>query len=366
MIYHIFNGKLLHAVPSMIKNILSTSSEICKDPNTKHCFCLIMFGKDMLYKNVISDPYSAIFEEYKHNDYVFLNKKTDYIKLLFKIGKKDKVIYHSAPARSLFFFTNIVNSMVRPFVLHNSSFICWGAGEYRIYDDSLKRHLKAQIRRFIFNRFANIITLSTDDENEARKMYPSANVFLCSYIGQYSYLKKKKHREKFHVMVSHSGWPHNYHRESFGLLEKYVGKIEITCPLCYGDPDYIESVIRCGKEIFGEDFHYFKDLLSKEDYGDLFSEVDAYVTYTDVQTGLGAISNAIRGGAKIFVRANLYNYLVNEGFHVQDVDELKILSFEEFKIPLTESTMQYNVDVLNKDCRPGNSNYAKWQKVYEE
>ena len=68
MIYHIFNGKLLHAVPSMIKNILSTSSEICKDPNTKHCFCLIMFGKDMLYKNVISDPYSAIFEEYKHND----------------------------------------------------------------------------------------------------------------------------------------------------------------------------------------------------------------------------------------------------------------------------------------------------------
>lgn len=68
MIYHIFNGRVLHLTPGLIENIITTSKVIYNKQDTQHFFCVIMIGDRMLYRNVNENPYIGIFRKYNHTN----------------------------------------------------------------------------------------------------------------------------------------------------------------------------------------------------------------------------------------------------------------------------------------------------------
>lgn len=365
MIYHIFNGRVLHLTPGLIENTIKTSKVICKKQDTQHFFCVIMIGDRMLYRNVNENPYIGIFRKYNHTNYSLIYEDKEYYKLMLSLKDDDRIIYHSNPLRRFFIFTNSFFFLFRRKLLNHSSFVCWG-GDYLIYDDTIRHKITAYVKRLFFNRYHTIIALSYDDQAEVKKMYPKATVICANYAGPIRHLMEKTPHDKFHVVVSHSGWPHNNHIHSFDLLKRYAGKIMITCPLCYGNPTTIENIINKGKEIFGNDFHYFKDLKSKEEYAKFMSGVDAYVTSAEVQTGLGAVGYAMLGGAKIFVKSNLYNFFSNRGCVIYNTESIANLSLEQFTECQPREYSLKNVDILNSNNKPDSENFKKWQKIYEE
>lgn len=361
MIYHFFNGRVLHLTPAIISGIVN-SFPTNNDKN-HHYFCIVMFGEKMLYKNVDENPYSHMFEDLKYEKYQIIESPMEYIRLFLKMNDKDRIIYHSIQPLLLFFSTNIFLSIFKKKVIHYSSFICWGS-DANINNKNIKQKTHALLMKTIFRKLSNVIAISTDDQKEIKEMYPDANVILLPYYSSNKIcLLEKKSNSKFHVMVSHSGWPHNKHIDSFEMLGKFKGKLEITCPLCYGDPAYIETVISRGKELFGNDFHYFKDLMERKDYANFMRGVDAYVTSAEIQTGLGAITYAIQGGAKIFITGNVFNFLKPD-YIVFNTKDISQMSFEEFSKPLTYEERLSNVEKKNLLNNQNVELYKNWVKVF--
>ena len=151
-------------------------------------------------------------------------------------------------------------------------------------------------------------------------------------------------------MVSHSGWQHNNHIESFRLLERFrLNNIEVLCPLCYGDKDYINKIISEGEKIFGDKFKYFTELMPYDDYVNYLNKyVAIYVTSANIQTGLGAANILLRSGAKIFVGNNLYDSYQSMGVTVEKVNVLKNIPFDVLSAPLDDQLYNQNIEALLK------------------
>jgi hypothetical protein len=172
--------------------------------------------------------------------------------------------------------------------------------------------------------------------------------------------------DKTNIMVSHSGWPHNNHIQSFDLLKRFRGRVRITCPLCYGDNAYIDKVIMVGKKYFGEDFVYFTDLLPLKEYSKLHQTMDIYVSSASVQTGLGAIFCAMESGSKIFLKDNLYQSLSSLSYKINHVDDLNDISYEELVYPIAYDDALYNVEIRNRQLAEGGEAFCKWRDIYRE
>ena len=173
----------------------------------------------------------------------------------------------------------------------------------------------------------------------------------------------KKKAFPIRIMVSHSGWEHNRHIESFNLLKRFKDEdILIICPLCYGDPTYINDVIYTGKRIFGEKFYYFTDLMSPEEYFHFILQNHIYISGAENQTGVGALLGNMRGNAKLYLRGNLYFSFKEEGFDIFDYNEIENMTFEEFVKPNSDIIFRRNIEVYNKkridECIEG------WKDVY--
>lgn len=365
MIYHIFNGRVYHLSPAIIKSILDCfvqeNKEVCP-----HFFCVLMTGKEMLYKNVGENSYTSLFEEYSYTNYKIIYTNKDYVSFLFRLEEGDRLIYHSGPdiCGIIRYITDLWLIIFRKRVVRDSSFISWGSDCFT-KRTSIKQRIKAFIMNVLFDNLKNIVTLSTDDQKETAQTYPHANVILASYYSSKKMvLLDKILTPKFHVMVSHSGWPHNKHQRSFELLQRFAGKIQVSCPLCYGNAEYIDTVIKKGKEIFGNDFYYFKDLKTREEYSDFMRSVDAYVTSAEIQTGLGAVSFAIESGVKIFTKGNVYNFLRSYDYKIYNTDDISNLSCQDFLEPMEKVDCIHNININNEINKTDGDLYNRWVRIF--
>ena len=368
MIYNLLRGTVLHTTPNLVKSILNNAERISPATASQHFICVAMFGGEMLYKNVDKNPYEKIFQEREFTQYRLFYNKREFLKFVLTRKSSDKFIIHGNMDVKFHLLTNILFLLFRRDLMRRSNLICWGNNDF-VRGKKLKTMITlGLIRKWSYNLYQNVLTLSQGDREEAQKLYPRAHVIYLPYFTIRRELKiiDKNKSEKCRVMVSHSGWSENKHATSFRLLSKYVPNIQVTCPLCYGDADYIEKVINEGKKTFGKDFYYFKDLLPAQDYFDLLQSMDAYVTAAERQTGLAAAYKAMEGGLKLYVTGNNLSSMKKDGYIVYDIIDIEHLTLDEFRNPLSMNEMKGNVEIYNKTHCDGKELLEGWKRVYEE
>lgn len=367
MIYHIIRGNVLHTSPILVKELIATSNKISPSTSEQHYYCVIMFDNKMLYDNACEEPYTAILREKKEDKYKLFYSKWQFLKFLLGIPSKDKVLIHGNTSISFQFISYVSLLFFRNKLLRRMSLVCWGNNDY-VQGSKIRTKLSlGLLRSIVYSKFKYVIALSSEDRNVVSALYPRANVVYLPYLGSDNVKLNRALRikKKTRVMVSHSGWKENNHRKSFDLLSKFKSKIEVVCPLCYGDANYISDTITYGKQLFGEDFYYFQDLIPNEEYSSFLQEIDIYVTAAERQTGLGTLFRTMSGGSKIYVSGNLLRSLQSEGYIVFDINSICTIEYELFAAPLSDFDAQKNVDVLNQTRCLGKDIIGGWRRIYE-
>lgn len=367
MIYHVFNGQVMHLSPNTIKSIIGNAHNVSPKTEKEHFFCVAMF-MDVVYDKPKESPYEKLFEDYSYSQYMISYSWKELLTFLIKIKSSDRIVFHSKLPLKVFLPFNLITLLLKKKKFANCSYICWGS-DYTFDGKDFIHNFHKFIMNKAFPHYRAIGTLSVVDSQEIQTYYPTANVIYSPYLStEKRQLMPKSERPSETmptVMVSHSGWPHNQHIKSFELLKKFVGKIKIVCPLCYGDKDYMDKVINKGKELFGDNFSYFTDLMPKEEYVQFIHDtIDVYVSSAEVQTGLGAIFSCVRSGVKIYVAGNNYESLTEAGFCLNSIVEIENDCYEEFIKPYSINIAENNVQALIE--RHNNPDaVTNWAYIYE-
>lgn len=365
MIYHFFKGNSYHLSYDMIENVLSCADDTNKGGRDEHFF--VVYGDG---KVECEDDYRDLFQKYHHTQYLICNLRDELLKKCISYGKKkdSSIVLHGSlnPYRIqalVYLILLLVGGLKR------TSLICWGEGDYSLTDFFKKRSWILRVTLYwIFRKMRYVATLSQGDVDKCKKIYGNLqNIVLARYYGKddiESLRKREKKDESYNFLVSHSGWVHNCHLESFALLSKFKDEnITITCPLCYGDNENIKTVIEKGNEIFGEKFHYFTELLTTNEYLKLIGAMDFYVSGARIQTGLFAASRSLVKGCKVFVRDNLYESLQQFGYTVYNYDDLKTITYDQLIQPLGNDIIENNIKAF-MNMRNYEDSIKIWKKIY--
>lgn len=369
MIYHIFNGFVFHLSPALVRGTLANSERISSVKIEEHFFFINMFGKKMLYDKDLPEPYSNICNEYGTKN-LKLNSSYLYL-ILFLLTRKnnDKIILHSCPPLKVFVFISCFLLIFRGKKYRKRfSLICWGSNDFYFPGKNIKERIYKSLFSYLFRDFMLLATLTKEDTASAELYLPKANVIHMPYIASKPRIYNRTRSEgqsPLRIMVSHSGWPHNNHMKSFQLLSRFAGRIEIICPLCYGDKEYIDAVINQGRSLFGDSFHYFTELKTSLEYKAIAQSVDVYITAAERQTGLGALHLTMSGGAKVFSTGNIYKSMSSIGYKIFDIHNLETITFNELATQLPDNIAKANVDMINYHTYDGEKITSLWRYLYK-
>lgn len=352
-VLHIFDGKNVHLNPNIIKGIF-------ENKNSKHEHVFLIARLSDKSKKTDIDKYMSL-KDAGYN-LRFINSWFDFYKELAS-DRLLTILHGNVSPVKMQLLLLFSLSIFKKNALSKKVLIAWGGADF--FNDKwwffiLKR---------ILNQFKCIVTLSKVDFDRCSIVYPDRAVRIDYIVTQaYSNLFKsndEKLSNGLKVFVSHSGWQQNKHYKSFGLIEKFKDEdIEVVCPLAYGDNDYINEVVDFGTRVFGSKFKFFTDLKEIDDYYQILSTADIFITSADIQTGLFAITTCLGGGAKVFCGDNLYFSLVNEGYTVYHVDDLKFIKYSDFCAKEYKAVMQNKNKYLNSFGNPKALN-EKWTDLYD-
>ncbi len=311
-IIHLFNAKNIHLNPNIINGIRSS-----QDDGRPHVFVISLIGRNNKFAD-LGDYYKL---RNKGCEIFFVSNMKELISLILEVG--GIIVMHGSisPFRQHVIFLLCLRLLYRE-TLRKIVLVAWGGSDF--YSDAWWFSMYSNILK----SFKKIITLSSADQVRCAELYGELAMQL-SYITpqMQSYQKKeiKGLRKGKKIMISHSGWQHNNHIESFDLVRHHIEEdTEVICPLAYGDKQYISNVVAEGERVFGERFSYFTELLSVEEYTDMLSGVDIYVTNAEIQTGLFALLTCLSNGAKVFCKGNLFDSMENSGFKVFSIEGLRL------------------------------------------
>lgn len=354
MIYHFLSGKYLHLSPDIIDSILENADFTNLNGKNDIVIYVENTGKQIFQKKGSLEAYNDIARKHSFSNLKFINSSWGLFWQIMRIGIKDKVIFHSAQNPYVLTLINLIIYLFRAKNKANSFvYICWGSDfgynkEMNKCDNVLKRFV-AHVYEKVWPWYGHIITLTSGDQKRLYAVYKSSNISSVPYIGnKMLFTSIVKEQSPIRIMVSHSGWEHNKHEETFKMLQRFKDNdILIICPLCYGNPQYIKNVIQQGEKIFGEKFSYFTELKTLNEYSNFLLKNHIYITGAEIQTGLGALNGNMRGNAKIYIRGNLYESYINDGYIVYNYDEVNHLSFEEFVKANSDDVFQHNINIYN-------------------
>jgi hypothetical protein len=369
MIYHFFAGQNFHLCPSIIKSIVENPGQDKEGKTLEHFFCINMTSKNR-YFNIVN-PYIPLFEQYKFCNYYFIEDTIEVFRIInSKKSVSNRFFFHSnfldTKSRiALYIWLRIFNYSL----LKRISLIGWGIRDFHVKGEKegLKRSIISLIHQSTISKMRNLISLSQGDYLITKEYFPDSNCVQLNYIMDYSdnIVPIESTNNKIAIMISHSGWEHNNHLKTFNLISKYKNEnIDIICPLAYGNKDYIKEVIRNGESIFGKKFKYFTNLKPKEEYIELISSIDIYMTSANIQTGIFAVIVALDAGKKIYITGNLLNSMDHKGFVTMDIETVKKMSFSHFSKPLTERDIRINRKAVKQHFKINDDLIKKWNEIY--
>ncbi len=345
MIVHVLSGNQLHLVPNIIKTFTRIYS---RDINS---FYVVIINNA---EENTKQYYTKLFEDLNCTNYKLLYSKTQFGFFCLK-NSSTSFLFHGGRVSwmGIAVFTG----------LKRISWICWGGGS--TLNPTLRGRFTNKIKRYLYNRFCNIITLIDEDkqsivrdfEVDISKIqtipYPSfkANAENAEII---NCVISEKHviQEKVLVLLGNSPLNIDYYLDMIKRLAKYRGRIRVRCMnnYCLVKDEKYNRLIELGSAIFGHDFESSEVFFAFPDYVRYMNECDIYICSTPEQSGLGAIQVCLLLGKKIFIHGkNLSSMRCATNAIVFDTDDIcPQLSFEDFIKPLSLQEINHNRQSLDR------------------
>lgn len=246
-------------------------------------------------------------------------------------------------------------------LLPKAYWIIWGGDLY-----SATRDLKND---FVRSHFKGWVTVSNGDEYIAEKIYGRPrDVYNVRYIDPIALetvrsvgMLSKVEDGFLRVQINNSCDESTL--EMLKVLAKYKNEhIYVRTILSYGEMQFRDEIIDCGRELFGDRFFAVSTYMSPNEYARYMATNDVVIFNQRRQQGLGNGNLAIAFGAKVYIRSEVssFDHYSRLGIVVCDTNSIPDLSFKEFAY-LPESARANNMakglaifdrDVLAKLWRP--------------
>ncbi len=177
----------------------------------------------------------------------------------------------------------------------------------------------------------------------------------------------KRDPSKIRIVVGNSAFRENQHIEVFHILKKWKNKIEVLCPLSYGEDEYKAYVLKEGKVVLGDAFIPILDYMDMQEYIYHLATCDVAIYNNNRQQAMGNITIMTCLKKKVFIRSDtsMWSQFKENGFILHDAKKIGNLSFDEF-IFQSEEEKQENLDVLNKTWYNPESWVKQWTKIFED
>ena len=260
-----------------------------------------------------------------------------------------------------------------------SYFHFWGGDFYDLREKlpftKLKDKLSNAVRIHYTKKVKGVINLIPGDYDELQKIVKTnAQHFVAPVCGnddiieyQESLFSLDKSENPVRICLGNSASKTNNHIEALELLSRYKNEnIRIICPLSYGNKDYANEVITCGKKIFGDKFEPLTDYMAKKEYFKILSDCKIGIFNNDRQQAMGNINALLAMGAKVYMKSNtsMWNMYTNEkGYTLYDIEKIPDYSFDKF-IEFEKSTAADNFEKI-KRYRDMGYKKKQWQTIFD-
>lgn len=271
------------------------------------------------------------------------------IKKLFNLRKtfsKIKEISNKCE-RVYFHFLYPIHCILYPLMFKKKKtyWLIWGGDVYdrlsnyqlyheksAIYDEkyntkiSLKQRLVRKYERIIIRKFTYIGTIIKGDYKLLADEFGVKNNRIdFFYVNplKFDAIKPKfeTNKRKLNVLLGNSGDPSNNHFEIFDRLKNFKN-IKVYCPLSYGDEkrEYTKTVIKYGKELFGNNFFPLTEFMNGDEYLSLLNNIDIAVMNHYRQQALGNIFALIMLGKTVYLNSKspVFEFLIDKQIVVHD------------------------------------------------
>lgn len=310
-------------------------------------------------------------------------KRFLFIRNLFE--KADYIVFHSfIPDNKWLLLCYILKRNLK-----KAAWVIWGIDLYNYQSDKgfITAKIKNKINKDLRQRMRYPIVISEADIDVYNReigtqpilcaAYPFLDVRFEQMDGfiKDEQSKRESNDRRTRILVGHNAFPFNNHIQSIDLLkrffcEKKSENLEISIPVSYGDTGtqygirYIEDlkqyVLSAG---MSSQVAFLDKLIDADDYTKFLSTIDIGIFNAERQSGLGNILQLLYMGKKIYMtRKNpLFEQLSKNGFSIHDIDELNVISLEEFVKPDKDT----NASQIIKACRSIENVSRAWENVFE-
>lgn len=263
--------------------------------------------------------------------------------------KVTQFVFHSMLCRWLWLrlFLSSINA--------RSHWVCWGADLYQhiLNEPTVKQRVAKQVQSWACQRMRSVKCLNPGDAQLVTKVLGRKQVDVLPYplvgVSAPESLMPFAQGGQLRLLLGNSAAQSNNHFALIDAVAPFASQpITVYVPLNYaGSPEYIESVIKYGKEKLGEAFNPITDMLSKKEYDQLLASVDGAVFAHDRQQGLYVAYYMMLHGKKLFVKhtTSTYENFVHYGFHIESLMSLSTQSFKQLQT-FEPSMRHHNQSVL--------------------
>ena len=236
-----------------------------------------------------------------HDHVIFINKKSQLLKILFNLNKNNKIILHG-----LFSNVLLIILFFQPWVLRNCYWVMYGGDFYFPEKQSW-------VKKQVIKRIRHFITYLKGDFEYIKRWYGAKGKYHECFMYPSNLYKqhniKLKKDSTLNIQVGNSADPTNNHIEAFEMLRKYKNEdIRIYVPLSYGDQNYADAVTLKGQGIFGNKFIPVTDFMSMNKYLDFLGNIDIAIFAHERQQAMGNIITLLGLGKKIYIKDSISSW----------------------------------------------------------
>ncbi len=225
-------------------------------------------------------------------------------------------------------------------LLKKMYFQFWGGDFYSYRNTKLlsRRKLYKMMLHSCIKRCGGILNLIDDDYKELSKIFPNKNKHYTmimpddpdnlSVYDEYALKTNKKKR----ILLGNSATEENCHIEILKKLKHLKDeKMEIICPLSYGDKEYAKKIISIGNKIYGKKFIPITDYMTFDKYLRLISSCSVAIFNNNRQQAMGNINAMLTFGKKVYIRNTtpMWKEYNSNNILIYDVEKLNNISFDD-------------------------------------
>lgn len=244
------------------------------------------------------------------------------------IYSSEKVIIHG-----LWDVYVIALLFLQPWLLKKCYWMIFG-GDLYDYESSRKNWrwwLRILLKKPVIKRMGHLVTYVEGDVELARNWFGARGKYheCIMYVSNIyrEYPIKSESHSAINIQIGNSADPSNNHLEILDKLYPFRDEnITIYAPLSYGCQEYANSVIKIGKELFGDKFVPLTEFMPFDQYLNFLGRVDIAIFNHKRQQAMGNIITLLGLGKKVYMRNDVSSWRTfsKAGIKIYEVSSIEL------------------------------------------